>query len=189
LPQSNVQARLNYPRKAIKQHTRGEQAGLELTDSLTDFIIKLAAGNPGALTALVQVCDHEEIEKIDPDNSILGSLAYLLNLDSYGIYQEKIWMLYNDVCEENMLYFVGMLRALQLGLIDPNKVYYAIENRGACLDIEQVLSDVQKRLPRFGLSIESEKSEENESTPSWQWIESILEKLYSYFYSQEHEEL
>lgn len=120
---------------------------IQLGDSLQGAIAKLSEGNPGALRVL---CDCvKESAAIDPD-SFLRDWTALINLDSNGIRGSKIWMLFNDVCGENIGRMIGALRAVQLGMISSEALEAAInEGRSHALDIPELVRMVRARLPKF----------------------------------------
>lgn len=87
---------------------------IELTDTTVDVIAKLSEGNPGAMTAmmdLMSIC-----EEIDPQ-SFMGQLAPLLSFDTHGIYGSAIYIVYNDKCNRDPRKVLVLLRAVQLGIM------------------------------------------------------------------------
>lgn len=121
---------------------------LTLDDTTQGAIMKLAQGNPGALTVLMQVM--QQAERIDPD-SIGGPTMVLIRLDELGLHGPKIWMLYKDVCGQSVSRMMGALRAVQLGIISDSVLVAAVDNYGRGLDLEAALAAVKTRLPRFQL--------------------------------------
>jgi hypothetical protein len=119
---------------------------IELTDNFLSACLKLAEGNPGAITAIADMC--EQSPAIDPE-SAFGELAPLLSLDTHGIYGSQIWTLYKYVCSGNAIKTLACLRAVQLGLLPESMLMVAIANRGASLNTDEVLAGVRKRLPSF----------------------------------------
>ena len=113
---------------------------LTLEDTMQSAIMKLSEGNPGALTVLLQVIEHAD--RIDPD-SVGGGGMVLLQLDDLNITGPKIWMLYKDVCGENLSHTLGALRAVQLGFVSQGTLLKAIESRGAGLDLPKALEKVK----------------------------------------------
>ena len=73
---------------------------LDLKDSMQEMLFKMSEGNPGALTVLLVIL--EKGEQIDPDGAMRG-IGPILSLDSLGCYGSKIWMLYKDVCGQNLV--------------------------------------------------------------------------------------
>ena len=125
-----------------------------LQDSIMDVFLKLAVGNPGALTVCMEV--YKKGPAIDPD-AALGGLASLLDLDDLGIYGSHIWLLFKDICGEDLVKTIAVLRARQLGFISDYAIkaaIFAAENgrgtRGNYLNTANLLARVQKRLPKFG---------------------------------------
>ena len=119
---------------------------LELTDTPQDMIIKLSEGNPGAMTICTRLLN--EGAKIDPD-SALGGYSNLLDLDTLNIYGGRIWMLYKDVCKEDIVKTVAMLRANQLGILQKDKLIHAIDNYGNGINVDELHTQVKDRLPSF----------------------------------------
>ena len=133
---------------------------INLNDSLIDVISKLAEGNPGAITVCMNVL--KSAEKIDPA-SALSAFGPLLLLDSFGFYGPSIWMLFKDVCGENLINMLGVLRAVQLGFLSQEELGIAVNNRGrksdgTQLDVAGLLAQVRERLPDFGVENESTNS-------------------------------
>jgi hypothetical protein len=121
---------------------------LELTDDIKTAIIKLCDGNPGALSVLIE--SVKQCEAIDPDNFI-GPYGVMFGLDSVGIYGSAIWVLYKDVCGEDMVKLVGVLRGNQLGFVSSDELLAVSNTRGgkATIDVDNILKQVRERLPKF----------------------------------------
>lgn len=119
---------------------------IKLDDTAMSATIKLSEGNPGALTVCIEIL--EKGEDIDPDH-ILGGLGILLIFDSLAIYGSRIWMLYKDVCKQDIVKTVAVLRAAQLGILYEDKLQHAVDNYGEGIDIEDIHKKVRQRLPRF----------------------------------------
>lgn len=93
---------------------------IELSDTGQAIIVKMADGNPGAMTAMASLLS-KDCEPIDPDNA-MGLMGPFLELDSLGIYGTAIHILWNDKCKRDLRRFVLLLRASQLGLLPSRKV-------------------------------------------------------------------
>ena len=115
-------------------------------DNMMSSIVKLAEGNPGAVTAMGSMA--QVAEKIDPLNW-LGAYGPLINLDTLGIYGHRIWMLFKDVCKQDPVKCVGLLRATTLGIIDIGILNVAIEEGGGGLDVEGTIDRLKERIPSF----------------------------------------
>ena len=119
---------------------------IDFKDSVMEAILKIAEGNPGALRVCMELYQHTG--NIDPD-SAFGGLGSLLALDSLGIYGSKIWMLYKDVCKEDLVSMVMVLRAWQLGFIEDKLIFYAIENNGDGIEMVGLYKRVTGQLTKF----------------------------------------
>lgn len=127
--------------------THTERIGLQ--DDFKTIMVKLSEGNPRGLTVLMQL--FNKAESVDPD-SALGPLTYLIDLDSFGIYGSHIWMLYKDVCKEDIVNTMAVLRAVQLGILSSGKLKRAIEDsysKEPIIDLVEILKKVQEQLPLF----------------------------------------
>ena len=120
---------------------------IEETDSIVEMVAKLGEGNPGAMTVCMELFSQEA--EIDGDSALKG-IGSLLSLDTYGIYGANIWMLYKDVCDEDIEKTIAVLRAGQLGLISLPVVEYAIAHYGEGIDVDQLTEQVKGVLPKFG---------------------------------------
>ena len=127
---------------------------IKLTDSTQSAIVKLCEGNPGALSVCLEVLTRGA--QIDPQ-AMMGGLAGLLALDTLGIYGSKIWMLYKDVCGQDLVKTLAVLRSWQLGHTSKQRVDHAISNYGDGLDLDAILLAVQETLPEFGQELGEEE--------------------------------
>ncbi|MDD3906426.1 MAG: hypothetical protein PHS46_07910 [Candidatus Omnitrophica bacterium] len=123
------------------------------SDSIRDMIVKLSEGNPGGLTVCMTAFSNGHA--IDPMGA-LGGLAPLLALDTLGIYGSRIWMLYKDVCGERLPYFLAMLRGWQLGVLEKEKLLFAIDNYGKGVAVDEIAAKVCDRIPEFNLNWKAE---------------------------------
>lgn len=121
---------------------------IKLTDSMPEVMLKMSEGNPGALSVCMQVLTQGE--KIDPDNMLKG-LGVILSMDTLGLYGTAIWMLYKDVCQQNLRHMLAVLRGNQLGIVSKAQVMHAVQNRGEGLEVADVCQKVKERLPNFQL--------------------------------------
>jgi hypothetical protein len=123
---------------------------IKADDTFMDALIKMGNGNPGALTALMEVMN--EIEAIDPDNA-LGAVGVLLHLDSLEIYGTDIYVLWSDICERSNVRMIAVLRAVQLGIFPYEKLKDACGRQDysgkELVPVEELLSKVQTALPNF----------------------------------------
>lgn len=119
---------------------------IKLEMSMMDMIVSLSEGNPGAVSALVQLIKTAPIA--DPD-SALGALGPLCSLDTLDCYGSNIWRLFKDVCGQDVHKMLGVLRSCQLGYVSGETIMWAIEGDRGALNIPALLAQVKERLPAF----------------------------------------
>lgn len=119
---------------------------IKLYDTGSSAIVKLADGNPGATVVCMEML--KKGKDIDPDY-VMGGLGMLLMLDTFGIYGSRIWMLYKDVCKQDIVKTIAVLRAGQMGMLGDEALQHAIDNRGDGIDIDDLHKQVRQRLPKF----------------------------------------
>lgn len=117
----------------------------DLSSTPMDIIVKMADGNPGAARVMADM--FSQTPAIDPDN-VLGGYGPVLFLDTLGIYGHRVWMLYKDVCGEDITKTVAALRAVQMGIASNKKLMAAIDGKEA-FDADAALASVKERLPAF----------------------------------------
>jgi len=119
---------------------------IKAEDTPIHMILKLSERNPGAIVVCTQLLN--EGDNIDPD-ACLGGLSMLLDMDTFGIYGSRIWMLYKNVCKENLVNTITVLRACQLGFISRLELNTTIDNYGKGINIENLYKQVKECLPKF----------------------------------------
>lgn len=125
---------------------------LTLGMSGMDAMILMSDGNPGAIIALSEIMQANP--RVDPDSS-LGGWSGMLFLDTLDIYGSDIWLLFKDICGQDPVKVLALLRAVQMGLMDRNELKNGIESarRGPSTltaeRVEEALAMVKKKLPRF----------------------------------------
>ena len=129
---------------------------IELTDSIPDILIKLSDGVIGSVNVLIHIIKNAH--KIDPDcfGGMEGAgVLTILSFDSHAIYGEDIWILFKDICGQNYINLLGVLRAIQLGYISEDLVTTDIRarkigDRSKAINVPELLAKVRERLPAFG---------------------------------------
>lgn len=122
------------------------ESRIQLTDTPQSAVMKMSEGNPGALTVCARM--FREGGQIDPD-SFAGGLGSILSMDTIRIYGSRIWMLYKDVCGEDLRVTCAVLRAHQLGYLMEADLNHAIDNYGEGIDVPALVAKVEARLPNF----------------------------------------
>ena len=125
---------------------------LALEDTGKDILIKMSKGVPGAAIVLATLLKCNSI--VDPDSGI-GEFGTILMLDDMEVYGSDIWLLYKDICGENIVNLVGVVRAMQLGFISKEQIKAAIASRRTAAPIDlpvgELLKQVKARLAAFNL--------------------------------------
>lgn len=126
---------------------------INFNDTPLSIIVKLAEGNPGAATVMMDLI--KESPKIDPD-AALGPYAHIFDLDTLEIYGPRIWMFYKDVCKQSLVSMIAVMRAIQLGKLSKDILNHAIDNHGDGIprigdypSLNSIIDTVQKELPNF----------------------------------------
>ncbi len=86
---------------------------ITLNMSLTDCVVELSEGNPGAVTALMEAMTCERAL-----NGPMGAFYPLLGLDGWEIYGSDIYVLWNDICDRDADKMVSIVELTQRGDID-----------------------------------------------------------------------
>lgn len=123
-----------------------ENPRIALNDSVLDCVVKLSEGNPGAMRVLMEIC--ENAPSIDPDDAF-GSLGAMINFDNCDIYGSRIWMLYKDVCGQDLTKTLALGRAVQLGYLPLQDLDKWIDE-GKQDGVDGMLAKVKEFLPDFG---------------------------------------
>lgn len=125
---------------------------IQLEDNMMNVIMKMADRNPGAMRVCMDLL--KEAEHIDTDD-IMGGFGSLLMLDSEEVYGPRIWMLYKDVCKEQLWKMIAVIRACQLGFINQTQLHHAIDNYGEGINIEDCITQVTSSLSGFKIPEEA----------------------------------
>jgi len=120
---------------------------IKLEMTMLDVICVMSEGNPGAMWVLMEII--QKSNNVDPQ-SFLGPLGPICHLDNADIYGARIWMLYKDICGQNVPKMIGLLRASQLGITNDGRINQAMD-RTCELDLPVILAEVQAKLPNFKL--------------------------------------
>jgi hypothetical protein len=119
---------------------------IALNDNAMTITIKLAEGNPGALNVCLELIKNNA--SVDPI-SAWGEFGTLISFDSCGIYSSRIWMLFKDVCNQDIVKVIALMRAWGLGFVSKEDLLHAIDNYGKGIDVDDLVEQVLIRLPEF----------------------------------------
>ena len=116
-------------------------------------IIALADGNPGAVSALATLMQTSE--DTDPENAF-GSMSPIISLDEMEVYGWQIWVLFKDVCEQDPVKTLAVLRARQLGILSKEEIldgltesFHSPEKDALRTKVTDIVAKVQAELPSF----------------------------------------
>lgn len=101
-----------------------------MSENIKELMVKLSKGNPGALNVLVQIVQNTEL-----------SIVYLVALDTLDITGSRIWMLYKDVCWEDLSKMIVVLQAYALDILTLSQINGAID-RDVVLDLDELKEQV-----------------------------------------------
>lgn len=85
--------------------------------TLMDAIVTLSGCNPGAATVLASLSSHVEG---------FNKFAFMLNLDTLGVYESKIYRLYKDVCNEDIDTVIKVLYNYRYGKLTKDDIHTQI---------------------------------------------------------------
>jgi hypothetical protein len=106
-------------------------------DSIMDVIIKISEGNPGAMVCITQMLQYE-----DWYSNVPGALM-VLQLDSLEVYGEKLYMLWNDCCNQDMKQLELVLRNWQTGYLTKEEIHRNLsQGRGVPFDNLKTLKEI-----------------------------------------------
>ena len=94
---------------------------IAISDELVTALTKMSEGNPGALTVLMQLVECTAEMDIQLGFAPFDSFT---RLDSLEVYGPSIWILYKDICGENIKKLIHLLHGATNGIlseIDINK--------------------------------------------------------------------
>lgn len=134
---------------------------IQLTMSGVDAMTAMVEGNPGAITALIEI--GKAAPAVDPQ-SALGAWGPMMMLDSWGIYGSDIWLLYNDIANRDAATTIMLIRACQLGIMPHTELLQAIagcRRGGGGIPpgrIDQLREAVKQQLPQFDRATEEQKA-------------------------------
>ena len=94
--------------------------------TLEQAILIVSQGNIGATQVIVDLIMYsDQIDPLDPGKPF----QYFGLLDKHEIAGHFIWLLFRDVCGENIIKTAAVLRALDAGIITPYDLRSAMEVR------------------------------------------------------------
>lgn len=93
---------------------------ISLLDTMEETIFKFSNGNPGAMQALI------ELLNLSPEKMFQN----LLTLDRMELYENKLYMLWNDSCDRNVEKMQDIIKAYRNGRIKKSDIDERIKEVG-----------------------------------------------------------
>jgi len=128
------------------------ESRLNLDQSILANTIRMADGNPGSIVALNRMM----ASRIDKDAEPWNGIDVIMALDSAGIYGGDVYIFFNDICHNNVLGAITLLRGMQLGFVDKIILADACRRQdrsGASIItfefIQETYNKVKQHLPNF----------------------------------------
>ena len=124
---------------------------IQLTDTAMEAVAKMCDGNPGSITAMMQIMtEHDEI---DPQ-AMMGGIGAIMILDTWKIYGTEIYILWSDKCGRDVRKMLMLMRATQLGIFPQAKLNEMAKDQMRQVDLtDEMWADLDKqvcdRLPEF----------------------------------------
>jgi len=123
---------------------------IKMGDTLTQTIMRMSEGNPGAVQAMAVMMQNSV--KIDPE-SALKEFSGIVSLDSFGIYGTAIYVLWSDICGKDMPKMLAVLRSVQLGFFTREVLRDACSRQDysgrEMVPVEELYEKVYNYLDRF----------------------------------------
>lgn len=115
-----------------------------------EMVLAICNGHPESINVCYLLLTNGRV--IDPDD-VGGGLSSVMMFDELGIYGERIAMFYNDVCDNHIGKMIAMFRAHQRGYagVNTQTLNHSIDNLGAGINLDVVISAVTTWLPNFNL--------------------------------------
>lgn len=117
---------------------------IKLTDSVMDSLVSMSEGNPGALTAMMDLMKKQN--SIDPQ-SALGELSPIFSFDTHGIYGSSIYVLWSDKCDRDARKTLMLLRSVQLGFLAESRLQELASDQSRQINLStEEFEDLDKKV-------------------------------------------
>jgi len=80
------------------------------SDGIMEIAMKMSEGNPGALTAIIELVKKQD------------GIMYVLACDRIGVYGSRLYMLWNDCCGRSIDKFMCVIKAWQTGKLKAEEI-------------------------------------------------------------------
>ena len=108
---------------------------LKVFETTTQNFINFAGGNPGAITTLF------ELQNVVQDKTAI----YLITLDKMELYEDKLYMLWNDCCNRDISKVIKILDYYEKGIINQIDIDERVKNVGYGKSFDDLIQDKKER--------------------------------------------
>ena len=108
---------------------------LKVFETTTQNFINFAGGNPGAITTLF------ELQNVVQDKTAI----YLITLDKMELYEDKLYMLWNDCCNRDISKVIKILDYYEKGIINKIDIDERVKNVGYGKSFDDLIQDKKER--------------------------------------------
>lgn len=109
---------------------------LKLENTIQETLFEFSGGNPGALTFLMKLIKERE------DDFVID----LMTIDDMGLYESKLYMLWNDSCNRDIHKVIKIFDLYRIGKITQNDIEERIKNVGYGKSFEDLLEDKTSKI-------------------------------------------
>lgn len=108
---------------------------LEIFSTVSQNFINFAGGNPGAIKMLF------ELQNTVEDKTAI----YLITLDKMELYEDKLYMLWNDCCNRDISKVIKILDYYEKGIINQIDIDERVKNVGYGKSFDDLIQDKKER--------------------------------------------
>ena len=108
---------------------------LEIFSTVSQNFINFAGGNPGAIKMLF------ELQNAVEDKTAI----YLITLDKMELYEDKLYMLWNDCCNRDISKVIKILDYYEKGIINQIDIDERVKNVGYGKSFDDLIQDKKER--------------------------------------------
>ena len=123
-------------------------------DALISRLGEMSKGNPGAISVLIQIVNHaDNICPMDDPDDVPPYIKILISMDVLEIYGSKIWLLFKDICGQDLPMMVALLMSMSydISVLPSSIILDALEGK-LQINLDKVKSAILEKLPKFNFN-------------------------------------
>lgn len=105
-----------------------EKMRIKLNSNTKEIILNMSEGNPGAMTACIELIRSGDIES-------------LLDCDMLGLYGSELYMLWSDCCDRDLVKMAKVLRMVRAEKITKKEFWRRVKGEGYGLSFDDLLKE------------------------------------------------